>query len=82
MIPSVGLLVQQVQDLHARSEVELARRLVREQHRVAGRERPRDRDTLLLAAGELMREMVDAITEPDPVEHRDRTLRLVAVRAG
>ena len=46
----VGLLVEQLEDLHAGAEVELARRLVGEQDRVAGREGPGDRDALLLAA--------------------------------
>ena len=53
----VGLLVEQLEDLHAGAEVELAGRLVGEQDRVAGRERARDRDALLLAAGELVREV-------------------------
>ena len=50
--------VQQLEDLHAGTEVELAGRLVGEQDRVPGRERAGDRDALLLAAGELVREVV------------------------
>ena len=55
----VGLLVEQFEDLDAGAEVELAGGLVREQDRVAGGEGPRDRDPLLLAAGELVREMLE-----------------------
>ncbi len=60
MLELVRLLVQQLEDLHAGAEVELAGRLVGEQDRVAGRERARDRDALLLAAGQLVREVVQA----------------------
>ena len=48
------LLAQQLEDLDAGLEVELAGRLVGEQHRVAGRDGARDRHALLLTAGELV----------------------------
>ena len=44
-------------------------RLVGEQDRVAGGEGAGDRHPLLLAAGELVREVVDAVAEPDALEH-------------
>jgi hypothetical protein len=46
-----------------RLRVEVARRLVGEQQRRLVDERPRDRDTLLLAAGELIRMMLGPIGE-------------------
>ena len=61
---AVGLLVQQVEDLHAGAEVELAGRLVGQQDRVAGRQRAGDRHPLLLAAGELVREVLAAGPSP------------------
>ena len=71
----VCLLVQELEDLDAGAEVELARRLVGEQDRVAGRERAGDRDPLLLAAGELVREAVQPLAEADAVEHLRRGRR-------
>ncbi len=52
---AVDRVAQQGQDLLARVRVEVARRLVGEQHRRPVDERPRDRDALLLPAGELGR---------------------------
>ena len=42
---------QQLQDLHAGAEVELTRRLVGQQDRVTGGQRPGDRHALLLPTG-------------------------------
>ena len=51
----VDRFAEQREDLVARSRVEVAGRLVGEEHRRPGDERPRDRDALLLAARELGR---------------------------
>ena len=59
---------KQVHDLLARRRVEVAGRLVGEQHVRVVRERARDRDALLLAARELRRQVVGARAEPDRVE--------------
>ncbi len=70
----VRLVVQELQDLHAGVEVQLARRLVCQQDRVAGRQRARDRHALLLTTGELVREVGDPVLQPDPPQRlrRDR----------
>ena len=49
--------------------VERRQRLVEQQHVRPDRERPGQRDTLLLAAGELVRVAVGLRGEPDEVEH-------------
>src|SRR5207302_6485278 len=49
--------------------VEVAGRLVREQHARGIRHRPGDRDPLLLASGELRRTMVQPVLEPRSEEH-------------
>ena len=74
----MGLRVQQLEDLHAGAEVELAGRLVGEQDRVAGGERAGDRDALLLAAGELVRKVPGAVAEADALEHLGRDAAGVA----
>ena len=51
---------EDLEDLYAGPEVEFARRLVGEQGRVAGGQRPGDRHPLLLTTGELMREVAQA----------------------
>ena len=54
--PELGLQVaQQVQDLRAHRDVERRDRLVADDERGVGRERPRDRDALALTARELER---------------------------
>ena len=55
----------QLDDAAAGARVEVARGLVGEQDARAVREGARDRDALLLAAGELGREVIDAIAEAD-----------------
>ena len=81
----VGLLVQQLEDLHAGAEVELAGRLVGQQDRVAGGERARDRHALLLAARQLVREMVEPAARGRRARasrsHRARGLAAGDVRA-
>ena len=54
--------------VRARLRVEVAGGLVREQDRGLGDERPRDRDPLLLAAGELGRLVVHPVAEAEPLE--------------
>jgi len=53
------------EDLEALVRREVAGGLVREDDRGVGDDRPGDRDTLLLAAGELGRLMAEAIAEPE-----------------
>src|SRR5690606_19293349 len=53
---------------HTRRAVERAGRLVAEQHGRLLRDRARDRDALLLAAGELRGEVIEPLREPDDVE--------------
>ena len=71
----VRLLMQELEDLDARAEVELARRLVRQQDRVAGRERAGDRDPLLLTARQLVLEAVQPPAEADAIEYLRRVGR-------
>ena len=52
----------------ARVRVELAGRLVGEEEARVVRQRARDRDALLLAAGQLVRAVVGALAEADEVE--------------
>jgi hypothetical protein len=68
----VRLLMEELEDLDSGAEVELAGGLVREQHRVARRQRACDRHPLLLAAGKLALEAVQAPTEADARQHRGR----------
>ena len=58
-------VAQELEDLAARRGVEVARRLVREEDGRARDERPRDRDALLLAAGELRRAVLPAVRQAD-----------------
>ena len=72
-----ALLVQALEDAHdldARARVEVAGRLVGEQNRRLVDERARDRDALLLTAGELVRHVVIARAQAHRVEHRERAL--------
>ena len=61
-------LLEQAQDLVRGAAVEGAGRLVGEQQARAVHERPRDRDALLLAAGQLHRAMMGAVREADAAE--------------
>ena len=66
----VGQPAQQVEDLHPHRHVERADRLVADEQRGPGRDRPGDGDALLLAAGELVRvALAPRRVEPDRVEH-------------
>src|SRR5206468_3453406 len=60
-----GERAEQVGDGVGGGLVELAGRLVGEDDTRLGRERPRDRDALLLAARQLRREVTRAVAEPD-----------------
>jgi hypothetical protein len=64
---SIGccLGAQQLEYLDARPEVELARWLVGKKDRVAGRQGTGYRHALLLAAGELMREVIGPVRQAD-----------------
>ena len=54
--------------------VEVAGRLVGQDERRVGDDAPRDRDPLLLAAGELVREVVGRVSEPDRGQRRHRSV--------
>ena len=64
----VDRVAQEAEHVVARRRVEVAGRLVREQHARARDERARDRDPLLLAARELRRPVPAAIGDPDRLE--------------
>src|SRR5258708_2232869 len=66
---------EELDDLPARDRVEVARRLVGDEHPRTVDEGTRDRDTLLLATGELAREVPAAVGQPD---ERERALGLLA----
>ena len=63
-------LVEQRHDLGAGMAVEVAGRLVGQDQRGFGDDRPGDGDALLLAAGQLGRLVVEAVAEPEPLERR------------
>ena len=63
------LLLKKLQDLNAGREVEFTRRLVGQDHRVTCGESAGNRHPLLLTARELVRELVDTITEADRIEN-------------
>ena len=69
--PGVRLGPQEFEDLNTRPEVEIARRLVGEQQRVAGGQRSRDGDALLLTTGQLVRIVVQSIRQTDLSQHVD-----------
>src|SRR6195952_1166409 len=60
--------VEQLHDADRRVGVEVARGLVADQERRVVDERPRDRDALLLPAGELVREAVELVAEADELK--------------
>src|SRR6185436_2354022 len=61
-------LAEQPENFLPGGGVEVPRRLVREDQGRVGDDRPRDRDSLLLAAGQLGRLVVQAIAEPQPLQ--------------
>ena len=63
-----GLLTQKFKDLHAGCEVELTRRFVGKQNRIAGGECARNSDTLLFTPGELVGEVRGPVSQTDPIE--------------
>ena len=65
-------VAQQAQHLLDLDVVEVRGRLVGEQQRRVERERPGDRDPLLLAAGHVARAVVHALGEPDLLEQLGR----------
>src|SRR2546426_660936 len=70
-----GIVLQSLKEVHhleTRLAVEISRRLVREKNRRAVQQRPRNRDTLLLAAGQLIRMVRRAIEQPHFGERRVR----------
>ena len=69
-----------VEHFAARLRVEVARRLVGEQQRRVGDDRARDRDALLLPAGELPRIVLLAVAEADDVERGHHVLAALLLR--
>ena len=63
---------QQIDHLAARLAVEVARRLIREDELRRPAQRARNRDALLLAAGKLRGEVIDARGEADLVQQLTR----------
>ena len=71
----LGETAQELEDLGLHGDVEGGRRLVGDDQARVERERLRDDDALLLAAGELVRVVVDAVLgvgDADPAQHVDR----------
>ena len=67
VLPSIALTsLQRGEHELAGAEVEVAGRLVAEDERRVLRQRASDRDALLLAAGELVREVLHALAEARP----------------
>ena len=80
--PSSAPAAQQAQHLGARLDVEVAGRLVGEQDGGIVDERPRDREALLLAAGELGGERGRDGPQPEPVDQLAAAPLGVRVRAA
>src|SRR5689334_11809413 len=81
----LALLVQPLQQLEhllGRARIEVARRLVPDDELRVARERAGDRDTLLLAPGELGREMVELVSEPHEPEVVTCPVEALPLRAG
>ena len=70
VIPSVGELPHHVEHLLDQLRVERAGHLVEEHHVRVHRQRPGDRDPLLLAAGEAFGVLVELVGQADPLEQR------------
>ena len=72
-----ALDVEPLEDAHhldAGARIEVAGRLVGKQQRRVVHQRPRDRDALLLAAGQLIRMMAHAVREADRLQRLGRAL--------
>src|SRR3954454_18810234 len=65
---------EQLHDIGTAATVQVAGRLVRQQHGRFADERARDGHTLLLSARELAGTVIQPMTEPDGVECRRRAL--------
>ena len=74
-------LLEQAEHVGGRRRVEVAGRLVGEDHRRLGDERPGDGDALLLAAGQLAGLVVGPVGEADRVERGQRALAPLGRRA-
>ena len=61
--------------------IERRRRFVEEHHVRVHRQRPGDGDTLLLAAGQARRVLVDLVAQADPIEHGARRGLGIVLRA-
>ena len=72
VMPVVGEILHHLQHLVDQLRIERARRLVEEQDARIRRHRARDRDPLLLPAGELARVGLRLVGEADPVEQLQR----------
>ncbi len=70
-----GELAEQREHRGARLDVEVAGRLVGQQQRRVVDQRAGDREALLLAAGELVRERAGDVAQPEPVDQRPRPAR-------
>jgi hypothetical protein len=76
-----GELAQQRQDGGAGLDVEVPRRLVGQQQRRIVDQRAGDREALLLAAREVVRERVRDRPQPQPVDERAAARRRLRARA-
>ena len=75
VMPRRPQLLEQRHHLDAGLGVEVAGRLVGQDHLRLGDQRARDGDALLLAARHLVRVVVDALAEPDALQRLARALR-------
>ena len=80
--PAARELADDVEHLRHELRVERARHLVEEEQPRLHRERPHDRDALLLAAGEPVRVLVPLVGEPEALEERLRTRGRVRLRGA
>ena len=80
--PFRGQFAHHVEDLLDQLGVEGAGHLVEEHHVRVHRQRPGDRDPLLLAAGEPFRVLVELVGEADPFEQRVAFLLAPPPRSG
>ena len=72
LVEVMGECADHRHDLGLGSGVEVAGRLIGEDHFGFGHERPGDADALLLTAGHLARIVVEAMSQTDPCEHATR----------
>src|SRR5581483_4044187 len=67
-IQSTVKIANESEDVFTGARVEIARRLVGEEYRRVDRQRPGDRDTLALAARQLVGQMIDAMSQLHEIE--------------